>query len=149
MGDPKSLAARLRQERDLLQRLLTSVEEQRACLIAGKAESLGEIVSRQTALLQRLFKTADKTAALLNESENGLKDSSPEAEECRGLRDEVRQLAENLRREGRINWVLAREAMRYADFSINLLAGREKEPSYSPNGKQQSRLSAILMNRTA
>ena len=46
------LAARLRQERELLRKLLTLTADQRNCLITGAGERLGEIVGQQSELLQ-------------------------------------------------------------------------------------------------
>ncbi|NIM06525.1 MAG: hypothetical protein GTO55_08860 [Armatimonadetes bacterium] len=149
MAESKVLALRLRQERDLLRGLLASAEEQRDCLIAGKADRLAEIVSQQSALLQKLSRAMNRTATVLGDSEESAQEVADETEECRQLRLDVKELAEDLRRQGRFNWILAREAMRYNDFSISLLAGREEDPSYSAAGRRQSRLSTSLMNRTA
>jgi len=149
MDNQKGLAARLRHERDLIRELLNLAAEQRECLITGKADRLGEIVSQQAALLQRLSRAASKTKASSDDPGPLEGKTTPDSSACLQLRAETAELAEDLRRQGRLNWTLARQAMRYIDFSISLLGGREEEASYSSAGRRQARPSPFLMNKTA
>lgn len=150
MTDSKSLMRRLCHERELLRKLLALSVEQRDCLVAGQAERLSEIVGQQTSLLQRLSRSSVKTLTALSEMDEVRLEFSPEeAAEWRRLREEVKELAENLRRQGRLNWMLAAEAMRYIDFSINLLSGRTEEPAYASSGRRESRSAPLLVNKTA
>jgi hypothetical protein len=45
--------------------------------------------------------------------------------------------------------MLAKEAMKYIDFSISLLGGPQEEQMYSPKGGRSSESAPMLMNKTA
>jgi flagellar biosynthesis/type III secretory pathway chaperone len=147
------LAARLRQERELLRKLLTLTADQRNCLITGAGERLGEIVSRQSELLQKLSRVSAKTVtALTNLSDSppaARPEAAPEDAEHRRLREEVKDLTAILQQRARLNLMLAKEAMKYIDFSISLLGGPQEEQMYSPKGGRSSESAPMLMNKTA
>jgi hypothetical protein len=136
-------SARRHLEKVLLQKLLALTLEQRDCLIAGAAARLGEIVGEQAALLQRLSRNADRIAvpAQSGEPAREIPDSA--------LAGEIRELAQRVQMEARLNRRLAQEAAKYVDFTLNAICGRESEASYSPGGRRDSRSSPIFMSKTA
>jgi transposase len=135
--------ARLRQERSLLQRLLSLALEQRDSLISGATDRLAEIVAQQGALLQRLSRVAAGGPA------SDTNQDAPETAEDSQLRAEIADLARQLQSQARLNAKLAGQAMSYIDFSMSLLCGKPQATSYTPAGNSNSACHPLLMSKTA
>jgi flagellar biosynthesis/type III secretory pathway chaperone len=146
MAAQEDLVLRLRQEREILRNLLSLTGEQRDCLIGGASDRLGEIVNTQAVLLQKLSHIAAKTTAALDAAKTSIPESVVVPAQ---LRQEIAQLAAEVRRQAQTNGRLAQQAMEYTDFCIGLFRGRAEQPVYSHTGTRDATAARSLMNQIA
>lgn len=145
------LTSTLREERELLRTLVTLVEEQRDCLIAGDAARVSDIAVSQAALLQKLSRTMPLALPGTTDSapDTAIQIDEPDNPVTRHLQEEITILAARLQQQSLINRKLAEEAMQYIDFTVKLLLGQDDRPAYSSSGTRETCPVIHLMNRTA
>ena len=137
MNTAERLLVLLGTQRELLMRLLELTREERACLLHSRLEQLATIVEEQSAALQEQADLSRRITQCLERSCPGSPRGAvtltallasltePEARRVRAYADEVAALSANIQREGRVNWHLAQQAMRYVDYTLQLI-GRAK-----------------------
>jgi hypothetical protein len=131
----QTLAA-MERECHLYEALLALAEEQRSCLIGGRAVRLEEIVQEQSDLVRRAGHAARRTEVQIDglarslalpagsrASELARVLPGQAGQRCLGLRRRLLSLADDLRRLGKINHRLAVGALGYIDFSLRLIGG--------------------------
>jgi len=135
-GGPKK-SAYLERQCALLYNMLQATREQRRCLIAGDLKGLEET----NRLLGSLLECQE---ALHGESHD------PKEPTSHHLLQELRDLARELRRESRANYLLASRGAQLTDFSISLLREAVETSSGSPDAETASSPSQPrLMDRPA
>lgn len=134
-------------QREVLQRLLDLVREERACLLSSKLERLEAIIEEQTTLLAQQGACATRIVRTLDTLTNQLQVTgraslaniaphlpSPAAEQAGRYYRELTALADDLQQEGRVNWHLAQQALTYVDFTLKLIGRAKSGPlPYTPD----------------
>lgn len=129
----------LARQRDVLQRLLELARDEQACLLNSRLDTLDTIVEAQANLLieqgtlsidivHALEQLAvehpfDERITLARVAEHL---PMPAAAQVRSLYRDLTAMAETLRREGRINWALAQQGLRFIRFTLQAI-GRTKD----------------------
>jgi len=154
----------LASQQDVLSRLQELCREERACLLNSQLDRLDDITQEQRTLLTsqahlstRIIQTLDRAGielgltgrmSLARVAENA---QGPVTERVREFYSDISAMADELQREGRVNWYLAQQALKYVDFTLKLV-GRAKEGPlpYTPHAQAGSmRSTQLLMDSCA
>lgn len=135
------LLSLLASQRDVLSRLLEHVRDERQCLLNNRIDQLDLIISNQAALLAQQHQLSTRITRTLTRigAEMQLDGRmslariaehlpSPAAEQARAYYRTLTNLAEELQREGRVNWHLAQQALNYVDFTLRLIGQVKSGP---------------------
>jgi len=151
-------------QRDGLSRLLDLCMRERECLLtAGIAEldtvtrEQAELLARQAWLSTQTFTALEDLACSLEmPAHSALSDLLPRLDAEAGSRLQRRarlltEFADAVQREGRVNWHLAQQALRYVDFTLKVIGQAKDGPHpYAPASPSAHRNGArLLMNSCA
>ncbi|HOF86723.1 MAG TPA: flagellar protein FlgN [Armatimonadota bacterium] len=154
----------LEAQRDGLARLLDLCARERECLLAAGIAELdaithaqAELLARQAWLCTQTFTALEALAQRLEmPPHTALSELIPRLDAETGARIQRRaqgltELADAVQREGRVNWHLAQQALRYVDFTLKVI-GQAKEGPHpyapvKPSAPQQG--ARLLMNSCA
>ena len=123
------------QQRSLLAQMLVLTRRQREHLIGGDIKRLNEVNRLLGELLER---------------QRAMPQHPPAAdtrEQARALA-ELRRLAQQLREEGRANYLLACRGAQFADFSLALACGGEEVNTYAPGPSRTGDRARLMDTRT-
>ena len=137
----------LEQQQEILARLRALIHQERESLLDGNLGQVEEVTNVQSHLLAQQAKLSARIAALLRQLGGQLHLdghislakivdflSDEQAHRVRAYYQEISSLAEDVQREGRLNWHLSQQALKYVEFTLRTI-GRAKEspaPSYAP-----------------
>jgi hypothetical protein len=139
MSAIERLEALLESQREGLSRLLDLCHAERQCLLQGHLQQLepitreqAELLARQSVLSMHVYTALEQTARALDLPEHAaLQDVAARLEAPHGPRVQqlsraLMELAATLQQEGRVNWHLAQQALRYVDFTLKVI-GKAKD----------------------
>ncbi len=154
----------LEAQQTLLTRLLGLTREERDCLLDSRLDRLEAIVAEQTELLTAQRTLSTRIAAQLARlaADQGLEGRitlarvaetlpEPAAAHVTTYYRTITTLTETVQREGRTNWHLSQQALKYVDFTLKLI-GRAGEGArlYSPTAQAAPRPAVQLwLDRSA
>lgn len=140
MSALESLLALLARQHALFSRLQALVQEERACLLNSELDRLEGIVQEQSALLTEQSLLSSRVLSTLEGVKTALRldgrlslarlaeylDDPAQAATVRNYHRELAGMADEIQREGQVNWHLAQQALKYVDFTLKMI-GRSKE----------------------
>ena len=128
----------LTQEKDLMQKILECLEEEKQALIREDAQSLLEIIEEKQHLIATLDQLEGKRKEMYPEvSVSKLKEAGLLNEALETISDQLRKLVEEISQLQLTNRVLTQQSLEYSQQMISILRGSNKQntPSYGANGK--------------
>lgn len=157
------LLSLLGNQREVCQRLLELVREERSCLLNSRLDCLEAIVEEQSALLAKqgagstlisrdLERLADELCIEGRISLARLIEHLPAspAEQARAYYRDLTTLADDIQREGRVNWHLAQQALSYVDFTLRMVGRAKAGPQpYAVSASQDRTAVRLLMDNCA
>jgi hypothetical protein len=154
----------LEAQQTLLTRLLGLTREERDCLLDSRLDRLEAIVAEQTALLATQQQLSNRISLALTHLADALHIdgritlarvaetlTGPAAARVTAFYRAITSLTETVQREGRTNWHLSQQALKYVDFTLKLI-GRTQSDSklYAPGAQAASRPAVQLwLDRSA
>ncbi len=139
MGATEHLLVLLANQREVLTRLQELGRTERESLLNSQLDQLEGIVQEQGRLLSSQARLSSRIAQLLARLSQELQLTGtptlsniaesltgPDAQTIRSYCRELNAMAEDVQREGRVNWYLSQHALKYVDFTIKLI-GRSKD----------------------
>jgi flagellar biosynthesis/type III secretory pathway chaperone len=148
-------------QREVLLRLLELVHEERTYLLNSQLDHLetaveaqGNLLAKEAALSTQITRVLDRLGKELHISGRASLARIIEhltgsvADELRDYYRSLTQLADQLQREGRINWHLAQQALKYVDFTLKLIGDAKHQPvSYGPSAhRARGKSTQLLMD---
>lgn len=153
------LLSHLGTQRDVLLRLQALSQEERTCLLNSRLDRLEEITAEQQVLLttqaqlsHRITNHLERLGAELQLSGRITLSriaetiTGPQAATLQAYYREITEVAEYVQREGRVNWYLSQQALKYVDFTLKLLGRVKSGPAlYTPRVQEKSNRSMQLL----
>jgi hypothetical protein len=142
-----------------LSRLLALCEQERTCLLNGNIQQLDTVTREQAELLARHAILCTQTFSALEAAASQLHLPAqtamsallahldlPTGQRLQSSARILTEMADTLQREGRINWHLAQQALRYVDFTLKVISQAKDGPRpYAPSTQPPPAMSAQLL----
>ncbi len=139
MGVSEQLLILLGNQREVLLRLHELCRQERESLLNSAVDRLEAIIQEQSKLLATQSRLSARIAYALQRlaAEQRLTGAptlsqvaaalpAPDGDTLRAHSHALAELADTVQQEGRVNWYLSQQAMKYMDFTLKLI-GRSKE----------------------
>lgn len=163
MSAIERLESLLGSQQEGLSRLLDLCHQERQCLLQGHLQQLepitreqAELLARQSILSMHIFTALEHAAGALGLPEHAaLQDvidrlEAPRNPRLQQLARSLMELASTLQQEGRINWHLAQQALRYVDFTLKVIGKAKDGPqTYSPMTQAAPAAAQLLVDSCA
>ena len=141
MGATSTLLSLLRQQQEILARLQALCAEQRDCILSSDIARLDAVAQQQQPLLAAQAVLSTRIIRALENLYRDLSLTGPPSlarlaevltgEDDRQIRhyyQDIRHRASEVQREGRVNWYLAQQALKYIDFTLKLVGHAKDGP---------------------
>jgi flagellar biosynthesis/type III secretory pathway chaperone len=158
MGANEILINLLDHQRGVLARLRELIDEERTCILDSKIERLQEIVEEQKLVLAEQARLSAQIMRLLDRIGNQVHSEEtfslsmviqylpePLASTVSDYQRELSAALIEIQREGRINWYLAQQALKYVDFTLRLISNNSTPQTYQARPQSEPRRSARLL----
>ncbi len=158
MGASEILVNLLEHQRGVLSRLRELIDEERTCILDSKIERLQEIVEEQKLVLAEQSRLSAQITKLLDKIGNQVQSNElfslsmviqylpePIATTVENYQRELSSALIDIQREGRINWYLAQQALKYVDFTLRLISNNGSPQTYQQRPNSEPRRSARLL----
>jgi flagellar biosynthesis/type III secretory pathway chaperone len=163
MGANEILINLLEHQRGVLTRLRELIDAERTCILDSKIEELQKIVEEQKLVLAEQARLSTQIIRLLDRIGNQVQSEEtfslsmvikylpePMAETVANYQRELSTALIDIQREGRINWYLAQQALKYVDFTLRLISNNGTPQTYQARQQSEPRRSTrFLMDSCA
>jgi flagellar biosynthesis/type III secretory pathway chaperone len=163
MGANEILINLLEHQQGVLARLRELIDEERSCILDSKIERLQDIVEEQKLVLAEQARLSAQIIRLLDRIGNQVQSDEsfslsmvikylpePFATTVTNYQRELSTALLDIQREGRINWYLAQQALKYVDFTLRLISNNGTSQTYQARPQSEPRRSArFLMDSCA
>ena len=141
MGATATLLGLLKQQQDVLARLQALCAEQRECILGSDIIRLDVVTQQQQSLLAAQAALSTRITRVLEGMCRDLALDGPpslarlaetltgdDSRQVRQFHQDIRRRAAEIQRDGRLNWYLAQQALRYIDFTLKLVGHAQDGP---------------------